>query len=430
MSIEVTLLQLLKYRDRYERLAKAVPTAALDAKSVVFLKDFGDYFKEFPDVTRIEHEPFMLWFKVFQHPTLNAEQLGLYAAMLSNVLNKECEAALESGIMERLVAAEAANRVTDLITRWSEGEERDLYVSLREEMDRFERYSQRKVSVPWVQEDIDTILLDDIDHKGLTWRLSCLNAHMRPLRGGDAVIWAGRPGKGKTSSLMGEITYMAAQFDDYYGPDHGRHVVWLNNEGAGRKIVRRAYQAALGVTDAELIRKSQMGTLKAEYTQAVGALDRIRVMNIHGFTSHDVEDLFKRVNPGLIIFDMVDNVRFGGIAANGGQRTDQLLEAMYQWSRDLGIKYDCPVLETSQTSADAAGVPFPADHMLKDSKTGKQGACDAIIMVGESADPFYASSRFIGVTKSKLNVSGMPQSPQAEVTLDGERCRLVMPEAA
>jgi replicative DNA helicase len=431
VSIEVTLLQLLKYRDRYERLAKVVPTAALDAKSVIFLQDFGAYFKEFPDVTRIEHEPFMLWFKVFQHPTLNAEQLGLYAAMLSNVLNKDCEAPLEAGIMERLVAAETANRVTDLLTRWSEGDEVDLYVSLRGEVERHERMSSRKVIVPWVEDSIDDILLDDVEQRGLTWRLACLNNHMRPLREGDAIIWAGRPGRGKTSSLLGEVTHMAAQFDGYYGEGHGRYAVWLNNEGSGRKIVHRAYQSALFLTNAEMIRKSQAGTLRREYAEAMGGDEnRLRVMNVHGFNTYEIEELLKRVRPGLIVFDMVDNVRFAGSAMNGGQRTDQLLEAMYQWSRDLAIKYGCPVIETSQTSSDAADLPFPSDHMLKDSKTGKQGACDGIVMLGMNADPFYANSRFISVVKSKMNLPGMPASPNAEVTFDGERCRLLMPEAA
>lgn len=431
MSIEVTLLQLLKYRSRYERLAKAVPTAALEAKSVIFLKDFGAYFSEHQGIEKIEYEPFMLWFKLFAHPTLNAEQLGLYSAMLATVLQKDCEPALESGIMERLVAAETANRVTDLITRWSEGDEADLYVSLRGEVERHEKMSSRKIIVPWVEDDISDILLDDIEQRGLTWRLPCLNNHMRPLREGDALIWAGRPGRGKTSSLLGEVTHMGAQFDSYYGEGHGRHVLWLNNEGSGRKIVQRAYQSALFLTNGELIKKSQAGTLRRDYAAVMGGDEnRLRVMNIHGFTNYEIEELLKRVRPGLIVFDMVDGVRFAGSAMNGGQRTDQLLESMYQWSRDLGIKHGCPVIETSQTSADAADLPFPSDHMLKDSKTGKQGACDGIVMLGMNADPFYANSRFISVVKSKMNLPGIPASPNAEVTFDGDRCRLLMPEEA
>ncbi|CAI8960698.1 AAA family ATPase [Burkholderia ambifaria] len=430
MSIEVTLLQLLKYRERYERLAKAVPTAALEAKSVVILGDYGKFFTEFPEQQRIELEPFMLWFGTFAHPTLTPEQLGLYRALLGRVLNEDCDPSLEAGIMERLVAAETANRVTSLIEKYNNGDELDLYVSLRDEIERFEQNTNRKVRVPWISEDIDSILLDDKDDRGLHWRLDCLNTVMRPLRGGDFIVYAGRPDKGKTTSISSEVTYMAGQFDTYYGPNSGRYVLWMNNEGPGRRIVQRTYQSALNATMAELIRMSNNGALKDKYAEAVGGVDRIRIMDIHDFWNYEVEDIMRRCPPGLVVMDMVDNIKFGGQALNGGQRTDQLLEAQYQWARLMAVKYDTPIIATSQISADGDGLQFPTLPMLKDSKTGKQGAADAIITLGAVNDPFYASSRWIGMTKNKLRRQGAPQSPQAEVMFDGERGRLLMPVEA
>ncbi|VWC96156.1 hypothetical protein BCO18175_03723 [Burkholderia contaminans] len=427
MSIEVTLLQLLKYRERYERLAKAVPTAALEAKSVVILADYGKFFTEFPEQQRIELEPFMLWFGTFAHPTLTAEQLGLYRALLGRVLNEECDPSLEAGIMERLVAAETANRVTSLIEKYNNGDEVDLYVSLRDEIERFEQNTNRKVRVPWVSEDIDSILLDDKDDRGLHWRLDCLNTVMRPLRGGDFIVFAGRPDKGKTTGISSEITHMSRQFDAYYGENCGRYVLWMNNEGPGKRIVQRTYQSALNATMGELIRMSNNGTLKDRYAEAVGGADRIRIMDVHDFWNYEVEDIMRRCPPGLVVMDMVDNIKFGGQALNGGQRTDQLLEAQYQWARLMAVKYDTPIIATSQISADGDGLQFPTLPMLKDSKTGKQGAADAIITLGASNDPFYASSRWIGMTKNKLRRQGAPQSPQAEVMFDGERGRLLMP---
>jgi replicative DNA helicase len=430
LSIEVTLLQLLKYRERYERLAKAVPTAALEAKSVVILGDYCKFYTEFPEQQRIELEPFMLWFGTFAHPTLTPEQLGLYRALLGRVLNEDCDPSLEAGIMERLVAAETANRVTSLIEKYNNGDELDLYVSLRDEIERFEQNTNRKVRVPWISEDIDSILLDDKDDRGLHWRLDCLNTVMRPLRGGDFIVYAGRPDKGKTTSISSEVTYMAGQFDTYYGPNSGRYVLWMNNEGPGRRIVQRTYQSALNATMAELIRMSNNGALKEKYAEAVGGVDRIRIMDIHDFWNYEVEDIMRRCPPGLVVMDMVDNIKFGGQALNGGQRTDQLLEAQYQWARLMAVKYDTPIIATSQISADGDGLQFPTLPMLKDSKTGKQGAADAIITLGAVNDPFYASSRWIGMTKNKLRRQGAPQSPQAEVMFDGERGRLLMPVEA
>ncbi|MGU2415999.1 AAA family ATPase [Burkholderia cenocepacia] len=430
MSLETTLLRLLKTRERYERLARAVPRNALELKSKAILDDFGKFFAEFPDVQRIELEPFNLWFCTFAHPTLNDEQRALYKVLLANVLDVDCDPALESGIMERLLAAESANRITDIITRYQEGEEVDIYLETRAEVERYEAQSNRKVRVPWVNADINDILQDDKDDRGLHWRLDPLNAVMRPVRPGDFIVLAARPDKGKTTFVASEVTHMARQFDGYYGENHGRYVLWFNNEGPGRRIVSRVYQAALNATISDLVKLSNAGVIKEEFAKHVGAVDRIRVMDIHDFWNHEVEDIMRRCPPGLVIFDMVDNIKFGGQTLNGGQRTDQLLEAQYQWARLLGVKYDTPVIATSQISAEGDGLTFPTLPMLKDSKTGKQGAADVIITLGASNEPQYESSRWIGCTKNKLRREGAPKSPQAEVLFDGERARVLMPKEA
>ncbi len=63
-------------------------------------------------------------------------------------------------------------------------------------------------------------------------------------------------------------------------------------------------------------------------------------------------------------------------------------------------------MATSQVSTDGAGLQFPDMHMLKDSKTGKQGACDVILMIGKSADPLIEYQRFLSVPKNKLKIEG------------------------
>jgi replicative DNA helicase len=139
--------------------------------------------------------------------------------------------------------------------------------------------------------------------------------------------------------------------------------------------------------------------------------------------NHEVEDIMKQYKPAVVLFDMVDNVKFGGEANNNGQRTDQLLEAMYQWARLMGVKHDCGVIATSQLSADADGVPYPTLPQLKDSKTGKQGAADVIITLGAVNDPVLETSRYIGTTKNKRARTGKRGSPNQEVMFDSHRSR-------
>ena len=58
---------------------------------------------------------------------------------------------------------------------------------------------------------------------------------------------------------------------------------------------------------------------------------------------------------------------------------------------------------------------FPTLGMLKDSKTGKQGACDFQLMIGASNDPNLAGVRYIGLPKNKLRREGARGDPRATV---------------
>jgi len=64
--------------------------------------------------------------------------------------------------------------------------------------------------------------------------------------------------------------------------------------------------------------------------------------------------------------------------------------------------------------------------MLKDSKTGKQGAADVIITGGAVNDPMLEKSRYFGTTKNKRSRTGMRNSPNVEMLLDGDRGRYVV----
>ena len=436
MSLELTTMRLLKYRDRYDRLIRAVPLHALDPNAKTILEDFGRFFREFPDVTKLEHATFFPWFKGFAHPKLKPESYAVYDAMLKSV-DEDVNKDVEQGLLARLVAADTAFRMTELLGKWNDGEEVDLYVSMRGLVENFEAQTDRKVSVPLVKESIEELLQDERDDKGLHWRLSCLNMSMRPLRGGDFVIVAGRPDKGKTSFLTDNLAYMAPQVEALY-PGENRHILWFNNEGPGKRIKQRLYQSALNATVPELVELSgkpatndRRNLLRQRYDEAVGGRwNIIEVLDIHDYWSHEVEDVIRAIPPGLIVLDMIDNIKFGGGTNNGGERTDQLLEAMYQWARVLAVKYDVPIIATSQISADGDGLQFPTLPMLKDSKTGKQGAAEAIITLGAVNDVLLQNSRFIGMTKNKLHRSGGPKDPRCEVFFDSERGRYNVPQNA
>ena len=183
-------------------------------------------------------------------------------------------------------------------------------------------------------------------------------------------------------------------------------------------------QSALGKTNDELSVLKAENTLESEYVKAVGRVDRVQVYDIHGWSYLQLAGLLKQAgedNVGAIVFDMLDNVAYPSMR---DAREDQLLEKLYQWSRELAVQYNCPAFATSQVSGGGAGLLFPNESMLKGSTTGKQGACDGIIMIGKSDDPLQENLRGLSMPKTKSGRTGAP-ALREEALFDKDRGRFL-----
>lgn len=426
MSLDLSLLQLMKHKRDYKRLIRTVNDRAIDTKTKIILDDFGKYFEAVPECEVIPLTgPFITWFTTVAHRALKPEDHVVYRSMFAQA-EPDVDEATKGMLVAKLLEADVAVAASDLAEQWQRGDDVDIIKQMRNLVEEYESQVKRKVKLPFVE--LDANLFDeDKNNSGFTWAWDCLNWTMRPLRGGDFILLAGRPDKGKTTAIAQNLAQMAKQVKSVY-PDENRQILWFNNEGPGKRIMKRLIQSALGVSLSDIIKMQEDGTLWDSYSVAVGG-DKfiIKVMDVHGFRSWQIEEILRQIPPAIVVFDMIDNIKFDGELINGGQRTDQMLEAMYQWGRDMAVRYDCPIIATSQISADGDGMAFPTLSMLKDSKTGKQGAADAIITLGAKNEPAFENVRFIGLTKNKLRIEGRPQNPRAELVLDGPAGRFVEP---
>ena len=408
--IDLHLLRLLKYREDFYRVRGRIPDTAIDPQTRAILGDYDKYFKAFPDHTVVDIPTFMPMFRTW-HATLKDDKRASYEAVLSNI-KQDVGEDVKREVMRTLLDLRLATDLANVLTKFDAGELSSMYHSIGSAMDAFKADVGVK-DIKFIDTDIDDLLQEDINEDGVQSRLQCINESMRPFRPGDFGIIAGRPDRGKTTFVASELTYMAPQLPDQ------QCVLWLNNEGLGSRIIPRLYQSALGATKTQLSALSQAKLLKQQYIKKLGHLHRIRVIDIHGMDNYSVEQLIESNNPGIVVYDMIDNIRgFGGEA-----RTDLMLEKMYQWGRDCAVKYGHVGFATSQISADGEGMQFPNMSMLKDSKTGKQGACDFIIMVGSSNEPGYNNTRWIGIPKNKLRRDGGPADPRATVKYEPMRAR-------
>lgn len=421
-SLDLAVLRLLKHRNKYERYARMIPPGTVNDTTAKFIKRFGEYFEQ-AAVDRIEYAEFWPWLRSL-YPKWKDKDVA-YWSTATRPIDKDNPDGYDEMVLRNLLATDLANKSLTLIERWNNGEEVELAEELRQSVEAFEDSLQRRVKTPDVTLDWDEMIAEDENNVGFQWRLRSVARNMRALRPGDFGIIAMRPDRGKTTWVASEITYFAGQLPSLY-PDEYRPIVWLNNEGPGRRILARIRQSALGMSASE-IRELGPDKARAEYIKAIGGRDdNILVKDIHGFTHWEVEELLRKLNPSLVVFDMIDNIHFAGATVNHGERTDQLLEAMYQWARATGVRLDFVGLATSQISADGEGHRWPMQSWLKDSRTGKQGACDFILTGGY--DPSMPTTRFIGATKNKIKLEGASGDPAAQVFFDADRARLVEPE--
>lgn len=410
--IDVQLLRVLKYRRDYLALHSSIPATAIEPQTKAILDDFGDYFEAFPEHGVIDFTVFIPRFKR-RHPTLTPEQWQLYLGVIRNI-QQDAADDTRDGILKDMHELAFMSRVAQIATDFTEGDLRtDALAEIQLAVDRFKLDSGIKTA-SFIDRDIGELLAYEIDDAGLRWRLPCLNESMRGLRGGDFGIIAGRPDKGKTTFLSSEITYMASQLPE------DRNVLWFNNEGKGERIVPRLYQSALGLKVSEMIELHSKKKLVPAYRDAMGGrLDKVRIFDVHGYHVGQIELLLENNNPGLIVFDMIDHLK----GFREEPRTDLILEEMYKWGRERCVKYDCVGFASSQISNEGDGLMFPTLGMLKDSKTGKQGACDFQLMIGSSNDPNLTFMRGIGLPKNKLRREGAPGNPQREVVFKGDIAR-------
>lgn len=400
--IDVGLLRILKHRAEFQRLQNALPIAALDPQTVALARDFGKYFKQFPHEV-IDIDLFIPKLKVW-HKGMTDEQLASFTAILRNI-RPDVDEETKTGILADLHELTLGTQIANLCEQYIAGDlEYPLAELVTAKIDEYKIHMGIKATL-WNDTPIDDLLQDDVDERGLRWRLDTLNQHMRPLRPGDFGIIAARPDKGKTTFLASEVSFLATQLPE------DKNVVWLNNESTSGAIKKRLYQAALGATIQEMVELSKAGKLQASYDALLGRRDKIRIIDVHGYHIGQVEAIIESSNAGLIIYDMIDNIRGFANAA----RTDLQLEYMYQWARERCVKYGAIALATSQISSDGDGADYPSMALLKDSRTGKQGACDFQLMIGAKNEANYEFVRYLSLPKNKLRKFGMGGGLRKEV---------------
>lgn len=406
-SLDVALLRMLGTADGYDQWKPLIPAGALSRTSSVIVQDLGEWYNKTGD-TRIDLDAFRSWLWL-RHPSWSEElrdRLGEELNQLAAVSSPGVERLLRQSLAE----GELKKRLQNCLQATGS----ELVFGLRDELDAAEMNLQLgdEGQDGEVTKSLTDILTEEMDGSGYAWPLECLVKAMRPLRAGDFGIIAARPDAGKSSFISFLLCKMLLQMPD------GSVILWMNNEGLGERLKSRVAQATLGMAAEELV---ALGPGEAEARiAAVWGKRSIKILDVHGKSMADLEEIVRRRKPAVVVFDMLDKVVATGVHEMA--RTDQILEITYERARNMAVRERIPVFATSQVSAAGEGMKFPTQDMLKDSKTGKQGNADFILMLGKANEAATFSKRWISLTKNKLNRLGGKKDPMQEIVFDEPRC--------
>lgn len=416
MSSDLLILTALRDKQKYRTLVGSVPKEMLGQDAQFLLNWYPLYWAAYPDHEYLDIDSLSALLKLRSGYDREGLSIALHQA---ERLKQAFPAGAIQGVVTQLTEMELSGRAGKLLAAYNNGED----VELSHELAKLSQDTLRAISqsapTDWIDDSIEDILKQEGEDHGLKMPLMCLREHIKGVLGGTSIAIGARPDKGKTSFIAFLLQHFAKQLDTFFDPT--RPILWLNNEGKGQRIVPRIYQAALGLEMPELIKLSNEGKLRDEYTKVVGRADRIRVKDMHGASLAQIETVIEAMQPCVVVWDMLANFRLPGAGA-GGNKADEV-EQKWQQVREMAVRHDFVSLATVQVSAEGGNMLFPPYSAMKDSKTGIQGATDIIMMLGALDDPSMAKLRGLSTPKNKFQMAGKPSHVEAEVVFEASTCQ-------
>lgn len=399
MSLDLAVLRVIKRKEQFDKVEQFISNTGIDENTKVMVTCFKAYFVAHPNDLVIDMDIFRHLFFNKWYPKLNKETTEVYSLFIDRICDDvtlEQQASIVNALIENEMVTLLAN---DIEEYQNEGE-----------FDIVHRVASRQEAAKQLMEIVATCdygTLDTLDLKPESscrylWHLQSLAMSCRPVEGGDNIAVVALSDVGKTSFVSQMMVSIARQTT--------KPIIWLNNEGPRERVQYRMYGMMLGVPKSEIMKMRTAGTLRQALHDQFGRDDPIRIYDIHGFTTAQIEELIKNVHEehgvAAVLWDMIANIEMTN--ASQYSRDDKVMEAKYQWTRMLGTKYDYPNIMTCQQSHDKEWVQWPSKHMMKDSKIGVQGALDMILFITQPEEAAKEAQRFLCAPKNKLSLEGQP----------------------
>lgn len=430
--LDIVLLQVIKKREDYDEYYPIIRDRSLDPKIRTLVYDFGEFFKTHEEHDEIDWDLFPTWWRQVRHPNIKKDELDYYETIFEKVQKDPSEKnkkSLAKQLIETDFATVVTNKGYDTLDGKMNG---SAYVEFVED----EVYKTRKVldtftEVPWVEADITELSQNLSYENGLKFTgMPCLDESYGSMLAGDFIILGAFTDTGKTSFAVDQ--FVACQLKQIVNEMnkgkwfYNRPILWFNNEGDEKKIKMYSLQSFFGC-DRDRIAKNPEGAKEA-FNKALGDEDLFKVVACQGWHIKQADRIIKKLNPCIVIYDMLDN--FSGFEDTAGT-SDQRYRVLYNHARDNAKIYDHVAIATSQCTGDAEGLERIPMSMLAGSRVAKQSTADLMIMIGRSLQSAKQNFRYIYTPKNKgetQQVSNPDRYTNQEVEFRGDIKRYIDPK--
>ena len=401
------ILKVFSKRQNYKRFLSQVPEQRLPEQMQFIFRHIPEYFEDL-EKEEIDWNDFQSFVNM-RNPNLSEEESLEFNTMCETMVAFKGDE--KPGLMRMLNDRMWALELSEAAHHVGMGEEESSTV---EQMFR-EWQNERSRSggddgLSFVDTPVPELLNGAQEYVKYEWPIPELNTMLGPISKGDFLIIAGRPDSGKTTILSNAVLHFASQLLD------DECILWCNNEEGADRVKTRQLQAALGWTNAELLKDKEATRIAALKT----GYGKVRFMDDSSMSIHDIESHIEACKPSIIIIDQIWKVAgFEKESQNIAERYGKLA----QYVRGLAKKHG-PVIGASQLDATAENVKYPTMGSLYNSKTSVQGESDAIVTIGHVAGE--EDIRYLRAPKNKLRgAHPKMRNVGCAVRLDKERARLV-----
>jgi len=379
---------IISNKELYNKYIKYISNNNISKESLFIINNIGEYYRTIETHEYISLDELRLW---FFHNNPNIKDADLFNSLFDRLEKLDVSETIAHTVVKNLIEKEYSNKIVNALLPVLEDSAFDIIKDVKKLIEEYEEVCQLKQDEdnPFVEDDLESLLEENVTGEGINWRLNCLNKDIGPLRGGAAIHIFARPETGKTTLLSSEETHFASQLKE------DECIIHFNNEEKGGKIKLRNYQSCLNAATSSIV--SNVEKAKELFKERGG--DKIKIYDDASISISAIKKALKKHKPRIVIIDQGDKVSF---PKDGDHSNADRLQKLYQIYRELGKEHKCDIITVGQASGEAEGKKWLSMDMMNNSKTGKPGELDVIIGIGCSFAEGDEELRFIHLCKNKL----------------------------